>query len=283
MNDKFGNGDAGAQSSTTRVVEGIGLALLFALVGTVGFSYGARSWFPELASRHGAGIDLMLNFLLVAVGLLFLLGHLFLALFIWQGVRRDRVSHRLLAPAKERWISCGLGVLFAVVAEGGVLAIGMPVWIEYFTPSPPNDAVVIEVTGQQFMWHARYPGADGRFGPVRPSLIDSQTNPIGLVSTDESAADDVVLTGEIYAPVNRSILIRLRATDVIHSFFVPSLRVKQDIVPGMTPEILFVATKEGRFDIACTELCGLGHYRMQGFFNVVSEPEFERWLSEQEP
>ena len=110
--------------------------------------------------------------------------------------------------------------------------------------------------------------------------MDQTRNPLGLDASDPRAADDIVFPGEVHAPVNRSLVIRLRSTDVIHSFFVPSLRVKQDAVPGMTPEILVVPTKEGSFDIACAELCGLGHYRMQGFFNVVSEAAFECWLRE---
>lgn len=154
-------------------------------------------------------------------------------------------------------MSVALGVLMAVVAEGGVLAIGIPVWGEYFMAAPPDDAVVVEVTGTQFVWHARYPGPDGEFGRLRPELIDQTRNPLGLDGSDPRAADDIVFPGEVYAPVNRPIVIRLRSTDVIHSFFVPSLRVKQDAVPGMMPEILVVPTKEGSFDIACAELCGL--------------------------
>ncbi len=262
-------------------VEGMALGALFALVGLIGVGYGARSWFPELASRHGAGIDAMLNYLLLSTGGLFLVGHLVLALFIWQGSRRQQVSRRSATPRAERRLSVALGLLMAVIAEGGVLAIGIPVWGEYFMATPPDDAVVIEVTGTQFMWHTRYPGPDGQFGRLRPELVDSVSNPIGLDEADRRAADDVVWTGEIFAPVDRTILLRLRSSDVIHSLFVPSLRVKQDVVPGMTPEVLFVPTREGRFEIACTELCGMGHYRMQGFFNVVSDAEFDRWLREQ--
>lgn len=261
--------------------EGIALGALFALVGVLGVAYGARSWFPELASRHGVGIDAMLNYLLVTTGGLFLVGHLVLALFIWQGTRRAHVSRRSATPRAERRLSVALGMLMALIAEGGVLAIGIPVWGEYFMAAPPDDAVVIEVTGTQFMWHARYPGPDGQFGRLRAELIDSASNPIGLDGDDRRSADDVVWTGEIYAPVDRTILIRLRSSDVIHSLFVPSLRVKQDVVPGMTPEVLFVPTREGRYEIACTELCGMGHYRMQGFFHVVSDAEFDRWLREQ--
>ena len=262
--------------------EAAALAALFALVGLGGGVYGARPWFPELASHHGAGIDAMMNYLLVTTGALFLAGHVVLGVLIWQGSRRRRVAHRQATPQAERRLSVALGVLMAVVAEGGVLAIGIPVWGEYFMAVPPDDAIVVEVTGTQFVWHARYPGPDGEFGRLRPELIDQTRNPIGVDTSDPRAADDIVWPGEVYAPVDRAIVIRLRSTDVIHSFFVPSLRVKQDAVPGMTPEILVVPTQEGTFDIACAELCGLGHYRMQGFFNVVSEAGFERWLQEQE-
>jgi cytochrome c oxidase subunit II len=275
------NGASVRTASGRFSAEGIALGALFALVGVLGVAYGARSWFPELASQHGVGIDAMLNYLLVSTGGLFLVGHLVLALFIWQGTRRSHVSRRSASPKAERRLSVALGMLMALIAEGGVLAIGIPVWGEYFMATPPDDAVVIEVTGTQFMWHSRYPGPDGQFGRLRPELVDSLSNPIGLDGDDGRGADDVVWTGEIYAPVDRTILIRLRSSDVIHSLFVPALRVKQDVVPGMTPEVLFVATREGRFEIACTELCGMGHYRMQGFFNVVSDAEFDRWLAEQ--
>ncbi len=262
--------------------EGMALGALFGLVGLLGVAYGARSWFPELASRHGAGIDVMLNYLLISTGGLFLVGHLVLAVFIWQGTHRAQVSRRAASSRAERRLSVALGMLMALIAEGGVLAIGIPVWGEYFMATPPDDAVVIEVTGTQFMWHARYPGADGQFGRLRPELIDSASNPLGLDRDDRRSADDVVWTGEIYAPADRTILIRLRSSDVIHSLFVPSLRVKQDVVPGMTPEVMFVPTREGRYEIACTELCGMGHYRMQGFFHVVSDADFDRWLRERE-
>ena len=261
-------------------LEGVALGAMFGLVGLVGVVYGARSWFPDVASRHGVGIDAMMNYLLLTTGAMFLIGHIVLAVFIWQGTRRDTVAHRQASSRMERNWGVALGVLMAVVAEGGVLAIGIPVWGEYFMATPPDDAVLVEVTGTQFMWHARYPGPDGEFGRLRADLIDSASNPLGLDPEDPQGADDVIMPGEVYAPANRHIRIRLRATDVIHSFFVPNLRVKQDAVPGMTPEVVVVPTRVGAFEIACTELCGMGHYRMQGFFHVVTENEFERVLRE---
>lgn len=262
-------------------LEAMALGALFGLVGVVGVAYGARSWFPEVASSHGAGIDAMLNYLLVATGSLFLIGHIVLAVFIWQGARRDRVAVRMAHSRTERLVSVTLGVLMAVIAEGGVLAIGLPVWDEYFLADPPADAVLVEVTGKQFMWVARYPGPDGQFGPTRADLIDDATNPIGLDESDAAAADDIVIVGEIHAPVDRALRIRLRSRDVIHSLFVPNLRIKQDAVPGMTPEVVVTPTREGVFEVGCTELCGLGHYRMQAYFHVHSAAEFDSWLRDQ--
>ncbi len=253
---------------------------LFVVTGLVGVAYAARTWLPPLASRHGAGIDAMLTYLLVAVGALFLTGHVALGVLIWRAARRSRVKHRLATPKTEWLFSAALGLLMALVAEGGVLAIGIPVWTEYFGASPPSDALLVEVTAQQFMWNVRYPGNDGVFGRTDPRLIDDTNNPIGIDRADPAATDDVVLQNEIAVPVNQPVTVRLRSKDVIHSFFLPHLRVKQDAVPGMTPEIVFVPTRQGTFEIACAELCGLAHYRMQGFLHVLPDEEFRRWLQQ---
>lgn len=265
-----------------QILESSLVALLFAALGLGGLWYGSGVSMPELASRHGAGIDRMMQYLLLTVGALFVTGYLTLAWFIWRGVRRQAIATRVSSHRTELALSGALGAGMALIAEGGVLAIGIPVWAEYFTPSPPADAIVIEVTAQQFMWNVRYPGPDGAFGATRPELIDDATNPIGVDRTDPAAADDVFTVNEITVPVNRTVRVRLRSKDVIHSFYLPHHRVKQDAVPGMVPEVVFVPTREGTFEIACAELCGLAHYRMRGFFNVVSQEAFEQWLGEQQ-
>src|SRR6476469_9852525 len=96
------------------------------------------------------------------------------------------------------------------------------------------------------------------------------------------AKDDVFSQGIMHVPVGKPVRIRLRSKDVIHSFFLPNFRVKQDAVPGMTPEVVFFPTRTGKFELACAELCGLAHYRMRGFFNVVSPKEFDEWLRMQQ-
>jgi cytochrome c oxidase subunit 2 len=263
-------------------LEGVLVALMFAGVGAGAIVYGGRTWMPDLASRHGAGIDAMLRYLLVATGAMLLVGYLVLAYFIWRGSRRPAIGPRFAARKVEIALSVTLGLGMAIVAEGGVLAIGMPVWAEYFDAAPPADAVDIEVTAQQFMWNVRYPGRDGKFGRTDARRIDDTTNPLGMDRTDPDGKDDIVTLNEITVPFGRAVRIKLHSKDVIHSFFLPHFRVKQDAVPGMTPEVLFFPTRTGSFEIACAELCGLAHYRMRGFFNVVSPAEYTEWLRKQQ-
>jgi cytochrome c oxidase subunit II len=261
-----------------KALEGWLVSLLFAGTAVAGVVYGSGIHMPELASRHGAGIDAMLEYLLVTVGALFLIGYLALAYFIWRGVRRAAIGPRSATRRTEVLLSSTLGLAMAVIAEGGVLAIGMPAWQEYFGATAPADALTIDVTAQQFMWNVRYPGPDGRFGRTDPRLVDDTTNPLGLAQDDPASHDDVVTLNDIAVVVNRPVRIQLRSKDVIHSFFLPNFRVKQDAVPGMTPEVVFVPTRTGEFEIACAELCGLAHYRMRGFFHVLTADQFEDWL-----
>jgi cytochrome c oxidase subunit 2 len=258
------------------------VSLLYAGLAIGGVTYGARTWLPHLASRHGAGIDSMLHYLLVTVGVLFLTGYLVLAYFIWRGVGRRVIGPRFARPRVEFALSAALGLGMAIVAEGGVIAIGMPVWREYFDATPPADATMIEVTAQQFMWNVRYPGPDGTFGRTEPRLIDDTANPIGIDPSDPAGKDDVLTLNEIAVPFGKMVRIRLRSKDVIHSFFLPNFRVKQDAVPGMSPEVVFFPTETGTFEIACAELCGLAHYRMRGFFKVLPPREFAEWMHQQQ-
>jgi cytochrome c oxidase subunit 2 len=264
-----------------RKLEGSLLSLLFAGTAIGGVIYGARAWLPALASRHGAGIDAMLSYLLATTGLLFLAGYIALAYFIWRGSRRDTIGPRFAKRRTEMLLSASLGLGMALVAEGGVIAIGMPVWAEYFDATAPADATIVEVTAQQFMWNVRYPGPDGKFGRTDPKLIDDATNPLGLDRSDPAGKDDVIALNDITVPFGHAVHVLLHSKDVIHSFFLPNFRVKQDAVPGMTPEVIFFPTRTGTFEIACAELCGLAHYRMRGTFNVVSEKEFAEWLRKQ--
>jgi cytochrome c oxidase subunit 2 len=262
-------------------IEGSFVSLLFAGTAFVGAWYGARAWLPELASRHGAGIDAMLHYLLSTVGALFVAGYVALAILIWQGSRRLSIGPRFASRKTEIILSGALGLGMAIIAEGGVLAIGIPVWSEYFDAQAPADATVIEVTAQQFMWNVRYPGVDGVFGRTDPKLVDDTANPLGLDRSDPAGKDDVVALNDITVPFGHAVHVRLRSKDVIHSFFLPNFRLKQDVVPGREITGWFQATKPGKYELPCAELCGFGHSGMKGYLYVHSPEEYERWVKEQ--
>ena len=157
-------------------------------------------------------------------------------------------------------------------------AVGaLKLWAQVQNSKPPADALVVEVTGQQFAWNIRYPGKDNVFGRTEAKLVDpAALNFIGIDKTDAAAADDQIMPqNQLILPAGRAVSVRLRSLDVIHSFFLPNFRVKQDAMPGMTGEIWFVAQKPGTYEIACAEHCGLGHYRMRGQVHVVPPAEFE--------
>lgn len=258
---------------------GVALAVVVWMLGLMVVVIGGRRYLPPVASSHGEGIDTMLIYLLVTTGTLVLIGHVILGYFVLRFSRAAEVSPSLPGVRAERIWSLAPAIVMTLVAEGGVLVLGMPVFGELYTDGPPENAVVVEVTAEQFTWNVRYPGADGAFGRLEPALISSE-NPLGLDPDDPVGADDIHELALIYVPVNRPVKIRLRSKDVLHSFYLPYHRIKQDAVPGMTIELWFTPTREGEFDLACAELCGFGHYQMRGFLHVVSQDEFERWLEE---
>jgi cytochrome c oxidase subunit 2 len=269
--------------NTTSVVspragQGVLLAVfLFALTAASIWLFAQRTWwFVPSASRHGAEIDRVFNVTLGITGLLFALLQAGLG---WLVLRfRHRGADTSGKPVRRR-----LENRFAVVA--GVLIFGVDItifalgeseWFKAWGPAP-GDSAVVEVTASQFMWHFRYPGKDGVFGRTSPALI-SPDNPAGIDANDVASKDDIVSANELHLENNRPIRLRLRSKDVIHSFFLPNQRVKQDVVPGMMIEIWFVPTQEGRFEIACNQLCGMFHHRMRGALVVEKRENLETWL-----
>lgn len=234
-------------------------------------------WFPELASQRGAEVDRLFDITLVITGIAFVLVHGALAAFIWmfRARGRERALYWHDSHILEFSWTTGTAVILAVL-----VLMGQRVWSDVYFSTPPADAVVIEVTGEQFTWHVRYPGKDGQFGAIDPKLT-TNANILGLDRRDPAAKDDVVITNQIHLPINRPARLRLRSKDVIHSVYLPHFRAKQDAVPGMTIEIWIVPDKAGQYEVLCTELCGLGHYRMKATLTVESPEAFEKWLAEQ--
>lgn len=261
----------------------IGVLSLFCLaVPGLSFAMWTQRYLPASAAVHGEGIDRMMSYLLVTVGAMMVIGHAVLAFLIWKFSSRDKVSFRLTSFQTECKIGLIPCVIMALVAEGGVMAIGMPVWNKFFGSPPPKDAWVVEAVAEQFAWTFRYPGKDQVFGRTDYKLM-ADDNLIGLDLEDQAAKDDMVETGFMHVPVDRPVRVRLRSKDVIHAFFLPTHRMQQDVVPGMTVEIWFTPNKIGDFEILCSQLCGMGHFRMKAMMNVLSKEAFEEWQKQNSP
>ncbi len=169
-------------------------------------------------------------------------------------------------------------VAFEVVL---LVVFSIPLWAKRVNDFPKEkNAVVVNVVGEQFAWNIHYPGKDGKFGKQDIKLIDSD-NPLGLNRSDEDAKDDITTINELYLPVNKPVIINIRSKDVIHSFKLPVMRIGQDAIPGLDIPVWFTPTVKGEYEIACAQLCGLGHYRMKGSLFIVTEEEFNNWLEEQ--
>lgn len=243
------------------------------------YAFVSVPWRTPLASVEGEGIDRVINYLLVATGCILVAGHLVLCLFIWKGSGGEQEYRR--PSMKTQWLwSLAPVVVMTTLAEVGVIVLGEPAWARMFI-EPPKDPFVVEVVGKQFEWIAHYPGKDGQLGKTVPKLVHDQRNPLGLSEQDPAARDDVVVRGTLRLPLDRDCLIRLRTQDVIHSFFVPPFRVKQDLIPGFETKKRIRPTRAGTYEIACAELCGAGHYKMRGICEVLPQKEMEEWISQQ--
>lgn len=264
---------------TFEIIALVVLFLSITLFTVVGFT-SARWMPPPAASRHGVGVDAVIHYLIVTTGTILLIGTIAMVVFLWRYGRGRAAPSPEISARSERWITIVPVVGMALIAEAGVLFKGLPVWEQVYG-DPPADALVVDVTAQQFEWIVRYPGPDGTFGRSRPGLVSQTENPAGLDRNDPAAADDIILRNRLYVPVNRPVYLRLSARDVLHSFSVPAFRVKQDVVPGKPGGTQFVPTRIGEFEIACAELCGMGHYKMGGRVFVQDAADYESWLASQ--
>ena len=235
-------------------------------------------WFPAGLSAAAAGIDHQFTITFILMGIVFVLAQCTLGWFAWQ--YRDKGGSQTVSYSHGNIKMEVLWTVLTAILFIGLNLVGSPIWAaERFEPAKTG-SVPVEVTGMQFAWYFRYPGADGRYGATSPKLMDPSSGneaAIGLDTSDAAAKDDVV-TGTMYLPVNREVDLTLRAVDVIHSFFVPNMRFKQDAVPGLAIHMHFTPTAIGDYEIACAELCGLGHYKMHGVVKVVSQDDYDKWL-----
>jgi cytochrome c oxidase subunit 2 len=233
------------------------------------------SWLPlpPAASAHAAELDFVMG---LVHGLMLVLFVGWSAFFLYTLVRfrrarQPRADYAGLRRQYATWVEVGVGVFEAIL----LFVFSIPFWAARVAAPPPPEAVVVRVVAEQFAWNVHYPGPDGRFGRTDPRLV-SPANPVGLDRTSPDGADDVVVVNELTLPVGRPVVVQLTSKDVVHSFGLPNFRVKQDVIPGLLTTAWFTPTRTGRYDIACSQLCGLGHYRMRGTVVVVPEAEFER-------
>ena len=232
-------------------------------------------------SSHAASID---HVMVLVHGLMLVLFIGWSAYFVYVLIRfrRSRQPRAASGGATGRIASA---TEVGVVVVEAVLLVGfaLPIWFEQTSPRPADpNAVVVRVVAEQFLWNVHYPGPDGRFGETSVSLVTA-TNPLGLDRASTFGKDDIVSLGQMHLPVNRPVIIQLSSKDVIHSFGVPAMRVKQDAIPGLLAPVWFTPIATGQFDIACSQLCGLAHYRMRGVITVESDGDFQKFLAAQAP
>ena len=229
---------------------------------------------PAAASQHAPDLDRVLTSVHVHVIVQALAWGAFL-LFCLIRFRKGRNPHATHAGLRPLLPALAIG---AVVGGNVVLLVtaALPAWMARATP-PLATPLEIRVVAEQFAWNIHYPGPDGAFGSTRPALI-SASNPLGIDRTEPRARDDIGILNVLTLPVRRPIVVHLTSRDVIHSFTLNEMRVKQDATPGITVRTWFTPTATGTWEIGCSQLCGLGHYRMRGEYNVVAEEEWARWL-----
>jgi cytochrome c oxidase subunit II len=223
-------------------------------------------WLPENINDHGRVIDQLFMFILYLTGVIFVGTSIALFWFMWK---YDGAKYA--APVKFTHGSHTLEVVWSILPAATLLFIAiyqMNAWADAKMRRPqeqlPSGEMgpmrpLAEVVGRQFEWRIRYAGPDRELG----------------------TSDDVFTVNELHLPAGEEIVLAIRSEDVLHSFFLPNLRIKQDVVPGMLQHVWFRANKEGVHEIVCAELCGWGHYKMRGRMTIESRSQFERWLEEQ--
>ncbi|HEX3822265.1 MAG TPA: cytochrome C oxidase subunit II [Candidatus Sulfotelmatobacter sp.] len=238
-------------------------------------------WLPPDISTHGAPIDEQTSETMAEAGISFLVSQIMLGVFVWR-YSQPRPGEKIKnfpGGAMAMVIGAFLLVGTEVLALG---AFGAKAWANiYFTP-PAANALPVQVQAGQFAFYFRYPGPDGKFGPIHPNLInEANQNFYGLDQDHDADSKDDIVTAEMAIPVNREVHLLMHSKDVGHSFFVPELRIQQDFVPGLDLSMHFTATKIGRYEIVCTQLCGLGHYNMKAYLSVLSPENFEAWMKKE--
>jgi len=236
-------------------------------------------WIPAAASGHASALDAVLLSVHVHMLLIFVL---WLAVFAFALIKFRKAANPEARREGVRGMWPAIAIGLVIVGDVIILATqALPAWAARNEPPPPGvQPVEIRIAAEQFAWNIHYPGPDGVFGRTNQALI-SASNPIGIDREDPAAKDDIGLLNVLMLPVNRTAVIQLTSRDVIHSFTLNEMRVKQDANPGMTSRVWFTPIATGDWEIACSQLCGLGHYRMRGEYHVVDQAAWDSWQREE--
>lgn len=236
---------------------------------------------PVAASMHADKID----------EITVLVHWLMAVLFIGWSVFFLYTLVRFRAGANPKASYHGVKATWSKWVEGAVLVIEIVLLVFFSIPAygervaefpPETESTVVRVVAEQFAWNIHYPGPDGKFGKTDIKLV-SAANPLGLDRGDPDAKDDIMTINQMNLPVNKPVIVHLSSKDVIHSFGLPQMRVKQDAIPGIVHNLWFTPSMTGEWEISCSQLCGLGHYRMRGFYTIQPQADFEAFLKENGP
>jgi cytochrome c oxidase subunit 2 len=262
-------------SAATPAILSLLLVLLVVITAYV-FASGAFKAPPPI-TEIGKQVDHQYDLTLIVTSVVFILSQLGLAWVIFR--YRDRGQKAEYNHGNTKFEAIWTTATIVLFVGLGLMA--RHAWAVTHLQPAGSDALQIEVTANQFVFNFRYAGPDGKFGRLDPKQVSASSgNPVGLDSADPNGKDDIVVP-TLTIPVNREIELLIRSQDVIHNFYVRELRLQQDAVPGMVIPIHFTATQVGRYDILCTQLCGLGHYKMHSFLDVVSEQDYQAFLKQQ--
>jgi cytochrome c oxidase subunit 2 len=235
---------------------------------------------PVQASAHAAELDHM-TVLVHWLMLIMFVGWSVFFLFVLVRFRKGANPQASYSGAKGK-IAKGTEILVAIVEIVLLVGYAIPAWASRVQELPSgSEAVIVRVVAEQFAWNVHYPGRDGMFGRADSKLVTAE-NPLGLDRSDPNAKDDIATINQLNLPIDRPALVHLSSKDVVHSFGLYEMRIKQDVIPGLEIPVWFVPTRAGNYEIACSQLCGLGHYRMRGFVSIQSQGEFDAWMGEQE-
>jgi cytochrome c oxidase subunit 2 len=254
----------------------VALILVAVAVGSVVFHLLSPWWFTPIASNWSY-IDATINITFWITGFVFSAVILFMAYCVFRFRHREG-SHAHYEPENKR-LESWLGIVTAV-GVAAMLLPGLFVWYQFVTV--PAGAAEYEAVGQQWQWSFRLPGKEGRLGKSDPQYVSSD-NPLGLNPSDPNGKDNLLIIGDdLHLPIGKPVKLLLRSIDVIHDFWVPELRAKMDLMPGIVTRFWFTPTRIGTFQILCAGFCGVGHPQMRGNLVVESDSDYQTWLQKQQ-